>query len=112
MAETLVDEMKITTQICNVISNDKHVNRGMAIKLGQWPWKGKTANQGFILSHGSTAHDWGKRRRHECGEIWHVSRMKTNKKINKNKTKIESIESINRGQEKFPRRYEVFFSLF
>lgn len=31
-----------------------------------------------------------------------VGRMKTNKKINKNKTKIESIESINRGQEKFP----------
>lgn len=46
MAETLVDEMKITTQIFNVISNDKHVNRGMAIKLDQWPWKRKAANQG------------------------------------------------------------------
>lgn len=72
----------------------------------------KSKKEGFILSHGSTAHDWGKRRSHECGEMWHVGKMKTHKKINKNKTKIESIESINRGQEKFTRRYEVFFSLF
>lgn len=72
----------------------------------------KSRTVGFILSHGSTAHDWGKRRRHECGEMRDVDRMKTNKKINKNKTKIESIESINRGQEKFPWRYEAFFSLF
>lgn len=32
-------------------------------------------------------------------EMWHVGRMKTNNKINKNKTKIESIESINRGRK-------------
>lgn len=46
MAKTLVDEMKISTQIFNVISDDKHVNRGMAMKLDQWPWKGKTSNRG------------------------------------------------------------------
>lgn len=53
--------------------------RPMIIKRGKIETQGK---KGLFLSDGSTGYNWGKRRRHESGHMWHVSRMEANKQIN------------------------------